>query len=364
MTRTLFITVMCLVWPMHALAQTGEDCVSATVGLNFDEDSDPQATPFLLGRYSCDGITLKLQAVLEEGDFELNVQEAFLQTDLNEVLSLTFGKAIVTYDRSRFFRPLDVVQSDRLNFDIRDTSGTLAGLPQVAIAHFGGSATTRILLSSDYENELDGVNQGLDQVVLSREGVTGGTDHAFVARYARGDTNTFSLGTSASTALNDFTLLHGSIVLQRNVQRFDKRAALAATGALDSADDTWFPQVALGVTVNPPFDPSLSFTFEAFHDGTGLSEREWTALGGGFGPLPYLRQNYFGISAQRNFGTVDGTLSTIYSVDDGSSSIRLGIQLERSGFDVNIGGEWSIGDVDDELVSGEMTKFLEIRFDL
>lgn len=364
MTRLKFIALVCVVLPAHVAAQTGGDCLSATVGLDFDEDSDPQATPLLLGRYVCGDVTLKLQALLEDNNLELNVREAFIQTDLSEAVSLTFGKAIATYDKSQFFRPLDVVQSDRLSFDIRDTSGALGGLPQVAIAHFSGTATTRIVLSSDFENVPDGVNQGLDQVILSREGFAGGADYTFVARYADGDEKTFSLGASASTALNDFTLLYGSIVVQRNVRRFDKRAALMATGALDSAHDTWFPQIALGVMVNPPFDPSLSLTLEAFHDGTGLTETECATIGGGFGPLPYLRQNYFGISAQRSFGTVDGTLSALYSVDDGSSSIRLGFQFERSQFDVNVGGEWSFGDSSNEFVSGETKTFLKIRFDL
>ncbi|WP_293575084.1 hypothetical protein [Phaeobacter sp.] len=364
MTRLSFIALICLVGPAHAFAQTGVDCASATVGLDFDGDSDPQATQFLLGRYGCGAVTLKLKAVLEDDDLELKVQEAFVQTNLGEALSLTFGKAIATYDKSQFFRPLDVVQSDRLNFDIRDTSGALAGLPQVAIAHFGGSATTRFLFSSDFKNEPDGANQGLDQVVMSHAGFAGGADYELVARYAEGNINTFSLGVAASTALNDFALSYGTIIFQRDVRRFDKRAALATAGALGSADDTWFPQFALGVTVNPPFDPSLSLTLEAFHDGTGLTESEWVAIGGGFGPLPYLRQNYLGISAQRSFGIVDGTLSEIYNVDDGSSNIRLGIHFERSGFDVNIVREWSIGETGDEFVSGDMKTILEMRFDL
>jgi len=363
--RGLSALLLALILPgaVEARDERGE-CFSATVGVDVDSDRAPMAKPFLLGRYDCDPATLKFRAELEDDDLNVSLQEAFLRTDLSDSVSLSFGKEIVAYDKSRFFRPLDVLQSDRLNFDFRDTSGTLGGLPLLSLAHFGAAATARLVLSSDFENDPDGINLGLDQVILSREGFAGGADYALTLRYAEGNERTIGLGGSASVQLNDFTLLYGSAVFQHGIRRVDKRVALAATGALENADDNWFPQLALGMVVNPPIDPSLSLTFEAFHDGMGLTEREWDTVGGGFGLLPYLRQNYIGISAQRNFGPVDGLVSAIHSIDDGSSNLRFGIQFERSGLALNLGGNRSFGNADDEFLSNDKSVFLEIRIDV
>ena len=232
-----------------------EDCFSATLGTEFEvsDTGQERVAPFFLGRVQCEHVTLKFRIFAEDDDQDLALQEAFLSADLSDDTSLTFGKAIVTYDKSQFFRPLDVVQSDRLNFDIRDSSGTLAGLSLLSLAHFGEHAVTRLVLSRDFEDDPDGANLGLKQLVLSREGLAGSTDYALTFRYASRTRETLSFGASATMPLNDFTLFYGSVALQKNVRRLDKTLAMSITGDLATAGDTWFPQAALGVVVNPPY---------------------------------------------------------------------------------------------------------------
>ncbi len=364
--RAVAVTALLLFGLSAAAATRADECVSATLGAAYEiyETGQESATAFVLGRYQCDPLTLKLRLSAEDGETEFDLQEAFLRVDLSEAISLTFGKVIVAYDKAQFFRPLDVVQSDRLDFDIRDSSGTLAGLPLVSLAHFGPRATTQVLVSRDFENDPDGANLGLDQVVISRAGVAGATDYALTLRYASGLRDTLSLGATATVPINDFALLYGTAVLQRNVRRFDKILALELTGDLDSARDTWFPQLALGVVVNPPFDAELTLTFEAFHDGTGLTDWEWAAIGRGFGPVPYLRQNYLALSAQRSFGPVDGLISGIHNLDDGSTSLLAGAQYTRERLSLDIGADWSFGAAGTEFDATGTSAFLEIRIDL
>lgn len=359
----LFICAFIVVFSTQAFA---DDCFSATLGAEYEvgDTVRDRFTPFLLGRVQCEQLTLKFRVSSEEGAYNFDLQEAFFNANLSNSTSLTFGKAIVAYDKSQFFRPLDVVQSDRLNFDIRDNSGRLAGLPLASLVHFGEKATTRLVVSRDFENEPDGANLGLEQLVLSREALAGSFDYALTFRYASGARETLSFGASATVPINDFMLLYGSLALQKNVRRLDKVFAMSVNGNLQDANQTWFPQAALGVIINPPFDPSLSVTFEAFHDGTGLNSTEWDAVGRGFGPFPYLRQNYVAVSAQRSFGPVDGLLSAIHSVDDGSTILRAGAKYKRNRLSVDVELDRSFGDASDEFNTTGTSGFLEIRIDL
>ena len=108
----------------------------------------------------------------------------------------------------------------------------------------------------------------------------------------------------------------------------------------------------------------MSLTFEAFHDSTGPTKAEWNVLGRGFGPLPYLRQNYFAVSAQRSFGSVDGLFSVIRSLDDGSTSLRAGAQFKYNRLSVDLGSDWSFGNDTHEFNTTGTSGFLEIRIDL
>ena len=354
-----------------ALASTAQvsakqACFTGRLGseLSYENNGQSAASFFITGQYWCDPFELKLRFTLDEDDPDLELQEAFYRSDLSATTTLSLGKAIIAYDKSHFFRPLDVIQSGRLNFDIRDSSGTLAGLPLVSLARFRSSGTTRLVLSRDFENDPDGANLGLEQVVLSREGLTGDLDYAVALRYASGARDTFSAGISATRALNDFALIYGSAVLQQDVRRADKMFALALAEDLQRAENTWYPQLALGMVINPPAEPELTLTLEAFHDGTGLTDQEWSSLGRGFGSLPYMRQNYIGLSAQRSFGAVDGFSSAVHSWDDHSTNLRIGGQLSKDRFSVDFGGDWSFGTSDSEFRTSDPSVFLEVRHDL
>lgn len=362
MTRSTFIFIFCLAGATDARADL--DCFDFTAGVKIGVASDQpaEASEFLLVEYQCNNLSVKSHLEFGTIDTEFEVQEAFYDVELSSTYNLTLGKKIFSFDKSQFFKPLDFFQSTKLAFDFRDLSGDLAGLPVVGLQRFGENGTVTALASRDSESQEDGVNKGLDQIVLAYAFVQDNADVVIVYRFADGDQETHSIGVSANYPLSDYVVLSGTLNIQRNLRRQDKLLALSLLGNSGSASSSWHPQIALGLQISVPTLPDYLLLVEGFHNDAGLDDQEWNVLGRGFSPEPFLRQDYINVAFQHSKGAFSNRLSLIHSVDDGSTDVGLGVQYSQGPVSWDAGINRGFGSSTSEFGTGTTRGFFQMRY--
>ena len=260
-------------------------------------------------------------------------------------MELSAGRKIVSFDISSHFQPLGFLQRDKLNFDLFDRDGDVAGLPLVAARLYHDAGVSELLASHDFLDAEDGANRGLTQAVVRHSASLGTVDLSALYRYVHdsdvaGYVHGLGLAATASTA---DLVLYGATLLQSDNLRIDKR--LAGSLATGASRVSFGPtaQILFGISGSPEALRGATLALEFFFDGAGLTEEERRAFGYRRSAGPLLGRNFAAASCVRPGRAVDVTVSAVGSFGDGSALLSASVVGRRGDVDLELSVAHGLG---------------------
>ncbi len=234
-----------------------------------------------------DGFTLRIRAS-ENARYRTRVDSAdrIQINELNKIftlddgLTLSIGKRLLTLDQSFVTQPLGFFQKQADLTDITDEQGRAQGLPMVVLTRVTDNASATLIYSNDFDTVPDGFNRGTRQIAFNYRQEFDDANASITIRKATGES--VGLGLTGSATLSEALGVYGSFyaaagtnrpILAALVGRPFSFNTIQAFGSFRANNSVVYPRFAAGATYTTEDQTTVMAEFG--YDGRGLSGRQY-----------------------------------------------------------------------------------------
>ncbi|WP_448548278.1 hypothetical protein [Thalassotalea fusca] len=210
---------------------------------------------------------------------EFEWQELSIDHLLADNLIVNIGKTQLPWDMAMSFQPLGFFQRELNITDLTDSQSRSAGLPLIAFSYLATNWQGTLVYSHDFENQIDGFNQGLEQWAGKWAYTLDQGEVALVMQKPQGQPIGFGL--QANYTLNDSAVFYTSIYVRKGTRRPQDMRLLMddyifmgqypfSYSSLNSQQK--YSRYVVGLSWQLY---QISFTTEYSYDERGLDDTKW-----------------------------------------------------------------------------------------
>jgi len=206
-------------------------------------------------------------------------QELSIDKVLHSNWILNLGKTQIPWDMATSFQPLGFFQKELDVMDITDSQSRSSGLPLAALSYLKDDWNISLVYSHDYENNINGFNEGLEQWAAKLSFIQNEWEASVVAQKPQGQPIGF--GVNANYTVNNNLVLYGSGFIRQGTRR-PQDTRLTRESYQFSADFPFAPtqqndntSLARYVIGGNWYVSNIGLTVEYVYDSRGLSNTQW-----------------------------------------------------------------------------------------